>query len=235
VKVNIEIANPALITIFKNQNIPIFVDTNLFIPPDRSKLGGIPISFKEYKLFWLDALFDSFTNLSIHESVYKELVQTDIISYIDEKINSNPKLLTIHYDKDLEGIEGQMLLTYLKSISKYSAYDLERDSKRDRAEVRSLAFMAVREFVYFASNDDLPRRLIEYAEKLKTGLDNLRLLSFYDIIYFLYKKNCYDNSKLRMLYKTLYFLTNFERKNNPNWDTFIKGMDKLYISNITYL
>lgn len=234
-KVDLEMVHPALITIFENQNIPIFVDTNLFIPPDRSKFKGISISFEEYKLFWLDALFDSFTNLSIHESVYDELVKKDVISYVDEKINSSPKLLTIRYDKDLKEIESQMFSTYLKSISKYSAYDPERDSKRDSAEVRSLAFMAVKEFVYFATNDDLPRRLIEYAEKLKTGLDNIRWLSFYNIIYFLYKKNCYDNSKLRMLYKNLYFLTNFEKNNNPNWDTFIKGMDKLYVSNITYL
>jgi len=234
VKVDITVAHPALITIFKNQNIPIFVDTNLFIPPDRSKLNGIPIRFEEYKDFWLDALFDCFTTLSIHESVYDELVKKDVISYVDEKLNSSPKLLTIYYDKDLNEIEKQMFSTYLKSVSKFSAYDPERDSRRDRAEVRSLAFMAVKEFVYFATNDDLPRRLIECAEKLNTGLDNMIFLSFYNLIYFLHKKNCYDNSKLRMLYKNLYFLTSSEKNNNPNWDTFIKGMDKLYYSYITY-
>lgn len=42
--------------------------------------------------------------------------------------------------------------------------------------MRSLSFMAVKQFLYFAANDALPVRLIKDAAKLGTGLDDMRIV-----------------------------------------------------------
>ena len=71
------------------------------------------------------------------------------------------------------------------------------------SELRSLSFMAVKQFLFFAANDALPVRLIKDAAKLRTGLDNMQVVQMYELIYYLYKTN-------------------------PEWGSFIKQMDLLY-------
>lgn len=176
----------------------------------------------------MDPIFDSFSNLAIHESVLRELVTGVSLEYVNGKISNTPSLLKVFSDSDLSLIESQIYTTYIDKIAVHTKYLPERDNKKDRGEVLSLAYMAVKGFSYFASNDGLVKRLIEKANKLKTGLENVSFLSFYDILYFLQQKRCYDNKGLRSLYKYLYFLTELERKKNPNWVDFVNAMEDLY-------
>lgn len=229
-KVDTEIQNLSLLRIMEDQSTVVFLDANFFIPPDRSNMKVKAIEFGWYKVKWLDPLFDSFPNLAIHETVYDELVQSNTKKYADEKKNNDPALLKVYYDADLTHYESRMLLTYINKLAVYSLYNPERDNAKDRGEVRSLSYMAVKRYLYFASNDDLPRRLIGGADKLQTGLDGMSFLCVYDVIYFLYKKDCYDNKALRILYKYLYHLTAYEKKTNPEWGVFIECMDALYLT-----
>ena len=103
-----------------------------------------------------------------------------------------------------------------------------RDNAKDRGEVRSLAFMAVKQFLYFAANDALPVRLIKDAAKLMTGLDDMQIVQMYELIYYLYKTGRYDNKALRILYKYQYYLTAGDKRINPEWGCFIEQMDFLY-------
>lgn len=226
--VNVEERNPALESLFHDNKQVVFLDANIFISPDRSKLGAKPIAFQKYREYCLDPIFDSFPNLAIHESVYKELVEETTRSFADEMIGRIPTRLALHKDTELTEQERNLLLMQIRKLAVFSEYIPERDNSKDRGEIRSLSYMAVKNYLYFAANDNLPIQLIRNAEKLETGLDNMKVIQTYEMLYYLYRAEKYDNKGIRMIYKYLYYLTSREKKQNPDWGTFISEMDKLY-------
>ena len=173
-------------------------------------------------------MLSEFSELAIHESVYEELVADSVKNYADEQVASNPPKLMIHYDSELTNAEDALRNTYISKIAVHSLYNPTRDNAKDRGEVRSLSFMAVKHFLFFAANDSLPVRLIKDAAKLGTGLDNMQVVQMYELIYYLYKKDKYDKKALRVLYKYQYYLTLGEKQLNPDWGNFIEQMDLLY-------
>ena len=77
-KVDITCANPSFLSLIDKQDQIVFLDANFFIPPDRSNFINIkPFKFDRYKEIWLEPLLTEFTGVSIHESVYAELVAPD--------------------------------------------------------------------------------------------------------------------------------------------------------------
>lgn len=218
--------NKALVELITNPSAIIFLDANFFIPPDRSDSmsGAHSISFQQYCSIWLDPLFNELEGLSIHESVYDELVQNSVRNYADNKLNSK---LGLYLDKHLSEYETVLYNTYINKLSTHSNYDPLTNCKEDRGEVKSLSYMAVKGFMYFASNDNLPARLVEHSEKLDTGLGEMTILHPYDIIFYLYKKG-YESKGLRGLYKYLYHYTTDEKRKNPCWKDFIEAMKITY-------
>lgn len=228
-KVDTQTVNPAFQSIMQKPEQKVFLDANFFIPPDRSdvvKVKAYP--FTSFKECWLIPLLSEFTGLAIHESVYDELVADSVKKYADEQKNSNPPKLKIHYDSELNGKEDALRNTYINKIAVHSLYIPEIDNAKDRGEVRSLSFMAVKHFMFFAANDSLPVRLIKDATKLGTGLDDMQIVQMYELIYYLYKKNKYDKKALKALYKYQYYLTNGDKRTNPDWSNFVEQMDALY-------
>lgn len=220
--VNIKSVNPALESLFKDSKQVVFLDANFFIVPDRSNIGAKPIAFQKYREYWLDPLFDAFSNLSVHESVYDELVEGAVKAFADEKKGEIPTKLRVYKDSELTASEQNLKLV------PFSGYIPERDNAKDRGEIRSLAYMAVKQYLYFAANDTLPMQLICNAGQLETGLDDMGLLQSYEILYYLYKMGKYDSKGLKMLYKYQYYLTSREKTQNPDWGSFIASMDELY-------
>lgn len=227
-RVNTIEKNKALEKLLKNPAQTIFLDANFFIPPDRSHMGVKPINFQKYCEIWLDPIFDTFPKLAVHESVYHELIANSVKSYADCKQKKVPPKLRIYRDTELNDIERALMQTYLLRIAPYSQYIPVQDNAKDRGEVKSLSYMAVKGFLYFAANDNLPILLIRKAEELQTGLNDMGLLEMYDIIYYLYQTGKYDNKGLRLLYKYQYHLTGTEKKQNPEWGAFIDKMNNLY-------
>lgn len=227
-KVDTRNKNKALESLFADPTQVVFLDANFFIPPDRSGLKVKPISFPKFCEIWLDPIFEEFSNLAIHESVYNELVASAVKAYADTRQAENPPKLRVYSDAELTVMEHSLMETYISRLAEYSQYVPELDNAKDRGEVKSLSFMAVKKFLYFAANDTLPMRLIREAEKLQTGLDDMELLEMYDVIYYLYRTDKYPKDGLRLLYKYEYYLTPREKRENPNWGDFIQEMDLLY-------
>lgn len=173
-------------------------------------------------------MLSEFAGLAIHESVYDELVADSVKEYADEQTSCIPSKLRIHYDSELSSSEEALRNTYINKIAVHSLYNPTRDNAKDRGEVRSLSFMAVKQFLYFAANDALPVRLIKDAAKLLTGLDDMQIVQMYELIYYLYKTGRYDNKALRILYKYQYYLTAGDKRINPEWGCFVEQMDLLY-------
>ena len=115
---------------------------------------------------WLDPIFDAFPNLAIHESVYHELVADAVKKYADERQSESPSHLRVYKDAELNEAEQALMQAYISKLAEYSQYIPERDNAKDRGEVRSLSFMAVKRFLYFAANDTLPMNLIRKADEL---------------------------------------------------------------------
>lgn len=228
-KVDTKEVNPAFQSIIQNPGQKVFLDANFFIPPDRSEVAKVrAYSFTDFKECWLIPLLSEFTGLAIHESVYDELVADSVKEYADEQTGCIPSKLRIHYDSELSGLEEALRNTYINKIAVHSLYNPTRDNAKDRGEVRSLSFMAVKQFLYFAANDALPVRLIKDAAKLLTGLDDMQIVQMYELIYYLYKTGRYDNKALRILYKYQYYLTAWDKRINPEWGCFVEQMDLLY-------
>ena len=227
-RVNTQCKNKALESLFLDPAQIVFLDANFFIPPDRGGVGIKAIPFLKFCEIWLDPIFEEFPNLAIHESVYNELVVSAVKAYTDAKQAEKPPRLRVYSDAELTDIERSLMETYILRLAEYSQYMPELDNAKDRGEVKSLSFMAVKKFLYFAANDTLPMRLIRDADKLHTGLDGMGLLEMYDVLYYLYHTEKYSKEGLRLLYKYQYYLTPREKKENPNWGDFIQKMDLLY-------
>ncbi len=221
--------NLALVSLFENPRQTIFLDANFLIPPDRTKVGAKPISFQKYREIWLDPVFDSFPNLAVHESVYGELVTDNVKRYADAKCQESPPGLTVYSDTGLTPVEAALMQAYIDRISPFSKYIPTLRNSDDKGEVLSLAYMASKEFLYFASGDNLPIQLIRKAEEFDTGLQDMKLLEMFDVIFYLRKMGKYDNNGLRLLYKYQYHLTKKEKLLNPEWGDFMKKMSLLYL------
>lgn len=228
-KIDIQKVNPAFQSIMKDPNQTVFLDANFFIPPDRSRYPQVrEYPFERFLQNWLIPLWNEFPGLAVHRAVYDELVDEKVRKYAEEQYNASPQRLKIYEDTILNSKEMALLSYYVNKIAVHSKYDPDRDNTKDRGEVRSLAFMAVRNYLFFASDDGLPIRLIKEADKLNTGLENMGIVQMYELIYYLYCSGKYDKKELRILYKYQYYLTANDKKSDPEWSAFIEEMDRIY-------
>ncbi len=92
----------------------------------------------------------------------------------------------------------------------------------------SLSYIATKGFLYFATNDEGPIRLVESAERLETVLQDVSIVYLYEILYYLQRFGKCDSTGLKMMYKYHYYATPNEKKKNPAWGEFIEKMDLLY-------
>ena len=227
-KIDITSSNPTLESIFSNPNQIITLDANFIIPPDRGISGIKSFDFHTFKRIWLEPIFKTFPNLAIHEAVYDELISPSVKTYIDLIINEVPPRLFIHKDSSLTQEEYVLRDLIEEKIYPLTKYDPLINNKDDRGEVKSLAYIAVKELLYFAAHDTNAIQLIEKAEVWTTGLDNVRVIKIYELIFFLYRTSTSNKKDLRMLYKYQYHLTKHEKNTNPEWGKFIEAMEAIY-------
>jgi hypothetical protein len=227
-RVNLKKANLSLVSIFENPNQIITIDANFLIPPNRSRYAKKSFNFALFKKVWIEPIFNEFPKLAIYESVYDELVGMELRNYVENLRQENPPKIIIHFDSELTEIERFLRDTVEAKIYPYTNYDPQIDNKDDRGEVKSLSYIAVKGLLYFAAHDNNALQLIEKAEEWSTGLDNVKAIHMFELIYYLYLKNKEDKKSLRMLYKYQYYLTEHEKRTNPEWGDFINQMNVLY-------
>lgn len=227
-KINLSKANPSLVSIFENPNQIITIDANILIPPDRSRYSKNRFDFPLFKKVWIEPIFTTFPKIAIHEAVYDELIGVEVREYIEKLGQEIPPRIIIHLDSSLTDIEGFLRDSIETKIYPYTNYDPQIDNKDDRGEVKSLSYIAVKGLLYFAAHDNNALQLIEKAEEWSTGLDNVKAIHMFELIYYLYVKNKGEKKLLRMLYKYQYYLTEHEKRTNPGWGDFIDRMDVLY-------
>ncbi|CAM3232451.1 hypothetical protein FITA111629_11395 [Filibacter tadaridae] len=228
-KVDISRPNSALLSLIDDYLQVLPIDANLLIPSDRSKVLGdsAVLDLETYKKFWLNPLFLTFPYLAIHQAVYEEVtVKPELFKLINEKIDQ--QALLILNDEELTTEEKAIRQSVEYKIAASTNYEPEIDNKDDRGEVKSLAYIHVKDLIYFCSNDSNALRLVEHAEKLDTNLDSLITIKLYEIIYYLYIMKMAELKHMRFMYKFHYLSTTNEKKINPSWNDFKIGMDAIY-------
>ena len=229
-KVDLSETKPGFLALLANPDDLIVVDANFYLPPDRTRIGAkYKYSFDEYKEVWIVPMHKSFPNLAIHEAVLDELVDSASSEFVQNCLQSKttPKLQRLS-DSSLSPSAEAIRKGKEGRIAPYTKYDPSRDNKDDRGEVKSLAHMGTVGYTFFVSNDATALRLIEEAEQLGTTLDDLRVVHFYEGIYYLGKTNAINRDAARNLYRYHYYNTKKDKQRNPPWEEFLAGMDKLY-------
>lgn len=230
--VDLSSANPSLISLIEDFNQILPVDANFFIPFDRSSTTSQmkAISFDFFKKYWIKPLFLTFPNIAIHEAVYDEVtVSSTSKKYIDTQMETyqQPYLLK---DTDFNAEEEITRSSIEVRIAKFTNYEPEKENKDDRGEVKSLAHIATKGYLYFCSHDSNALKLIEKADEWETNLEEVNAIRTYEVLYYLYKCNSNGDAKkaIRALYKYLYYTTTSDKKVNLSWDNFKDGMESLY-------
>lgn len=220
--------SPALLTLIGDFSQVITLDANILLIPERSEVRS-PVRF-EYGLhekYWLNSLFRTFPHLAVHDAVRREiLIPAVLVRYLDDKINRNRLILL--QDSDFAPDEEVIRSTIERKIARYTNYNPVLDLGQDKGEVKSLAHMATRGYLYFCSADANALRLIDYADTYDTNLDQQHALRYYELIYYLHKVRATPSQYLKAMYKNSYRLTSLEKTIHPEWGEFCKAMDALY-------
>ncbi len=220
--------NETFINLLSNTDQVILLDANIIIPPDRTNVFNhdrCRVSLEQYSNDFLNHILDIFPNAAIHESVYNEIcVTSELKKYVDNKINSN--MLRVLYDNMLNQNEKSMMDTVEGAISPFTKYDPIKDNSSDKGEVKSISYAVAKGYLYFSTNDIEVVGLFQN-DALDTYLNNIGAITLYELIYYVYRVK--GSSKLlKGIYKLLYYLTDKEKKQNPNWSEFTAILDGAY-------
>lgn len=178
-------------------NKPIIFDANIFMVGISERTSDKNCSFENIKRLYIKPLFESFTDIYIHEEAYKELDE-ESRNFVDSYIGKN---ITIVKEDGLYGKDPKYT-TIFNNISKHELVNYERGRSKDRGEVYSLAYAAYYNINYFCSKEIMVDNVARELEDLK----NIDIITFDIIILqaFVYyaQQNDSSNSKgLKSIYK----------------------------------
>ena len=178
-------------------NKPILFDANIFMVGISERTSDKNCSFESMKRLYIKPLFESFTDIYVHEEVYKELDE-EARNFVDSYKGKNVTIVT---ENGLYGTDPKYT-TIFNSISRHELVRYERGCSKDRGEVYSMAYAAYYNINYFCSKEIMVDNVARELEDLK----DIDIITF-DIILlqaFVYyaQQNDKSNSKgLKAIYK----------------------------------
>lgn len=176
---------------------PVLFDANIFMVGIEERNSDLWYSFENMKQLYIQPLFESFTDIYIHDEVYKELDE-DAKGFVDTYIG---KTVTIVDEGGLYGTDPKYT-TIFNNISKHELVNYERGRSKDRGEVYSLAYAAYHNMNYFCSKEIMVDNVARELEDLK-DIDiitfDIIILSAY--VYFAEKRDNSNAKALKAIYK----------------------------------
>lgn len=178
-------------------NEPVLFDANIFMVGIENRGSDKNCAFDNMKKLFIEPLFQSFTNILIHEEVYKEL-DDDARKYVDSYIGRN---VSIVYENGLYGTDP-LYTTIFNNISSHNLVRYSRGNSKDRGEVYSLAYAAFHGINYFCSReimvDNVAHDLLDLKD-VKIITFDIVLLQAY--LYYASKSDTTNNKALKAVYK----------------------------------
>lgn len=222
--------NSHFCSLLKNSQLPVLLDANILIPPDRTSISARckPVSYSKYLTNLIEPLTHRFKNLCIHEAVRDEICMEAEKAALDALINKGSIKLVV--DSSLSKSERILRNTIEKKILQTGLFEYNPHirSSKDKGEVKTLSYAVAKRIPLFSSQDQMSLRVILKAEKLNTGIDSVGIIYFYEFLYALRKEIANNKEFLRKIYKDVYFFTKVDRLRNPEWGCFMQAMDSLY-------
>ena len=178
-------------------NKPVLFDANIFMVGISDRTSDKNCSFENMMQLYIKPLFESFTDIYIHEEVYKELDE-DARNFVDSYKGKNVSIVT---EGGLYGTDPKYT-TIFNNIAKHELVNYVRGRSKDRGEVYSLAYAAYHNMNYFCSKEIMVDNVARELEDLK----NIDIITFDIIILQAYvyyaQQNDNSNSKgLKSIYK----------------------------------
>lgn len=130
------------------QNRPVLFDANIFMVGIEERMSNKNCSFENMKQIFIEPLFESFTDIYIHEEVYNEL-DPDAKQFIEKYIGKN---VTIVGEDGLYGKDPKYT-TIFNNIAQHELVNYVRGQSKNRGEVFSLAYAAYHNVNYFCSKE----------------------------------------------------------------------------------
>lgn len=178
-------------------NRPILFDANIFMVGISERGSDKNYSFENMKQLYIRPLFESFTDIYIHNEVYKEL-DDEARAFVDTYKGRNVTLV------DEGGLYGSdpKYTTIFNNIAKHELVKYVRGRSKDRGEVYSLAYAAYYNMNYFCSKEIMVDNVVHELEDLK-NVDiitfDIVLLSAY--VYYAKQNNNSYSKGLKSVYK----------------------------------
>lgn len=156
---------------------PIMFDANIFMVGIENRGSDPNCSFENMKDLYLTPLFESFTQIYIHQTVYDEL-DPQARDLVD---TYKAKNVTIVDEDNLYSVDPQYTTTF-NHIAGHERVQYVRGNSKDKGEVFSLAYAAHHGINYFSSKeimvDDIARDLEELKEIAIITFDVIVLLAY---------------------------------------------------------
>lgn len=178
-------------------NKPVLFDANILMVGIDERLSNKNCSFESMKEAYIVPLFESFTDMYIHNKVYREL-DKDSKGLVDKYVGRS---VTIVDENGLYGKDPKYT-TIFNNIANHELVRYTRGQSKDSGEVYSLAYAAYHDMNYFCSREIMVDNVAWELQDLK----NIDIITF-DIIlltaYVFYaKKEDNTHSKgLKAMYK----------------------------------
>ena len=178
-------------------NKPILFDANIFMVGISERTSDKNCSFENMKQLYIKPLFESFSDIYIHEEVYKELDE-ESRNFVDGYMGKN---VTKVSENGLYGTDPKYT-TIFNNISRHELVNYERGNSKDRGEVYSLAYAAYHNINYFCSKEIMVDNVSRELDDLK----DIDIITFDIIILqaYIYHAQRNDNSNrkgLKAIYK----------------------------------
>lgn len=151
---------------------PVLFDANIFMVGISDRSSDKNCSFENLKNTYIEPLFESFTDIYIHEKVYNEL-DDESRAFVDSYKGKNVKIVD---EGDLYGKDPQYT-TIFNKIARHELVNYERGRSKDCGEVYSLAYAAFYGINYFCSKEIMVDNVAHELE----DLENVDIITF-DII-----------------------------------------------------
>lgn len=151
---------------------PVLFDANIFMVGIEERFSNKDYSFQRMTEVYIQPLFESFTDIYIHQEVYNEL-DDEARFFVDHYVGKN---VTIVQEGGLYGT-APLYTTIFNQIANHELVNYTRGQAKDRGEVYSLAYAAYHNMNYFCSKEIMVDNV---AHELKE-LENIDVITF-DVI-----------------------------------------------------
>lgn len=178
-------------------NKPILFDANIFMVGISDRASDKNCSFENMTQLYIKPLFESFTDIYVHEEVYRELDE-DARKFVN---NYKGKNVTIVTEGTLYGTDPKYT-TIFNNIAKHELVNYVRGCSKDRGEVYSLAYAAYHNMNYFCSKEIMVDNVARELEDLKDiDIITFDIIILQAYVYYAQKSDNSNSKGLKSIYK----------------------------------